>query len=292
MLLFAQLRLLYMLKGYCMIKKMIPLVLFFLFCASSCARQTSIPGTPDTAKEQVSSFIETETASNGLRIVCLGDSVTAGVFELVRTGTYFFGGYVYDTDSAYPARVEKILHRDHGYNVTVYNAGISGDTVGRGMRRLEEDVFPFDPDIVTVCFGLNDVGYGDTEYYKTQLRELFDAIRAWKPEINLVFITPNMLATYVHDDTKDDYVNYWMAEENVAVTESGMLDEYMEGARQVCEEYEIPVCDVYARWKKLRAEGQDITELLASHITHPTREMQLVFADMLVETMLQYNMVD
>lgn len=226
-----------------------------------------------------------------LTVVCLGDSVTAGVFELVRTGTYNFGGYVYDTESAYPARLQKILRETYGYDAVVYNAGVSGDTVDRGKARLEDDVFSHDPDIVTVCFGLNDVCLNDKELFITQLGELFDAIRAWKPDVKIVFITPNMLATYVNEATKDDYINYNMACGNVSITESGLLDVYMDAAKNLCADYNIPVCDVYAYWKQLYADGEDITALLATYVTHPSREMHKVFADMLAETIRRYNII-
>lgn len=226
-----------------------------------------------------------------LRIVCLGDSVTAGVFELVRTGTFYFGGYVYDEKSAYPALLENMLRNEYGCDAAVYNAGISGDTAGDGAARLERDVFIREPEIITVCFGLNDVCLEDPEFFKSELEELFAAIRAWNPEVKIFYLTPNMLATYVHDETKDDYVNYAMANGNVYITKSGMLDRYMETARSVCEEHDIPVCDAYAYWKQLYAEGTDITELLATHVTHPSREMHVIFARMLAESMREHNII-
>ncbi|MHB1154793.1 MAG: GDSL-type esterase/lipase family protein [Eubacteriales bacterium] len=282
-----------------MTKKIITvLILIFIILTASCSNSSPSAGQADTTlKNNTDSItkkvdaVKNAESGNQLRVVCLGDSVTAGVFELIRTGSHFFGGYVYDTESAFPARLENILCEKYGYDAVVYNAGISGDTVDQGMARLERDVFPRDPEIITICFGLNDVCLGDTALYKSQLGELFDAIRLWKPEVKIVFLTPNMLATYIHEDTKDDYVNYAMASGNVYITESGMLDDYMDAARQVCANYNIPVCDAYARWKKIYTEGADTTELLATHVTHPSREMHQVFADMLAETMLEYNII-
>jgi lysophospholipase L1-like esterase len=234
---------------------------------------------------------EVKPDSTPINIVCLGDSVTAGVFELIRTGSYNFGGYVYDVESAYPSLLETILREKYGYDAVVYNAGVSGDTVDRGIARLEDDVFSHDPDIVTVCFGLNDVGLDDPDLFISQLSELFETIRAWKPDVKIVFITPNMLATYVNEATKDDDLNYAMACGNVSITESGMLDVYMDAARQVCADNNIPVCDVYSYWKQLYEDGEDITALLATYVTHPSRAMHKVFADMLAETLLKYNII-
>ena len=50
----------------------------------------------------------------------------------------------------------------------------------------------------------------------------------------------------------------------------------------------IPVCDCYAEWKRMAAEGQDTTAMLCNHINHPTREMHKLFADMLFETVFGF----
>lgn len=256
------------------IKKLTAVVVAVLIFFSSCSVAN------DTA-----AFV----SGDQLRVICLGDSVTAGVFEVVRTGSYFFGGYVYDVEAAYPALLESLL-REAGYDARVINAGVSGDTVGRGLSRLEDDVIAHDPDVVTVCFGLNDVCLEDPDMYATCLGDLFDSIRR-RSEAKIIFMTPNMLATYIHPNAADDYVNRAMAEGNVYITESGMLDVYMERAREVCAEYGIPVCDAYARWKEIHAGGGDVTELLASYVTHPNRDMQRLFADMIAEAMRESNII-
>ena len=57
------------------------------------------------------------------RVVCLGDSLTAG-----------YG--LPSADEAYPALLEKKLH-DAGLDYEVVNAGVSGDTSAGGLRRLD-----------------------------------------------------------------------------------------------------------------------------------------------------------
>lgn len=48
----------------------------------------------------------------------------------------------------------------------VYNAGIGGDVAGQMYRRLDYDVFPHKPTVVTLTFGMNDSGYYD--FYKKE----------------------------------------------------------------------------------------------------------------------------
>lgn len=211
-------------------------------------------------------------------VVCLGDSITEGMFELIRSD--FGYGYNREPENAYPAKMEALL-TDIGYRVEVINAGISGDTVGKGIKRLEEDVFAHSPDIVTVCFGLNDVCSGDEAYFEEQLNALFDLLEQNLPEAEVIFMTPNMMATYIHEDTADDPLNYNMALTNVYMMNSGELDLFVETAKTVCAGRDIPVCDAYARWKEMYAAGTDVTQMLCSYVTHPNREMQTLFAELL-----------
>jgi acyl-CoA thioesterase-1 len=76
-----------------------------------------------------------------LKIVALGDSATAG--------------WLVAKKDAYPAELERQL-RAKGYDVTVTNAGISGDTSAGALRRLDVAVGP-DTKIVLVEVGTNDL---------------------------------------------------------------------------------------------------------------------------------------
>lgn len=75
-----------------------------------------------------------------VKIVVLGDSLSAG--------------YQLAPDEAFPVQLEKAL-REKGENVTVINAGVSGDTSSGGLSRLDWSVPP-DADAVIVELGAND----------------------------------------------------------------------------------------------------------------------------------------
>jgi acyl-CoA thioesterase-1 len=76
-----------------------------------------------------------------LKIVALGDSATAG--------------WLVARKDAYPAELERQL-RAKGFDVTVKNAGISGDTSAGALKRLDLTVDP-DTRIVLVELGTNDL---------------------------------------------------------------------------------------------------------------------------------------
>ncbi|MDP7478093.1 MAG: GDSL-type esterase/lipase family protein, partial [Vicinamibacterales bacterium] len=76
----------------------------------------------------------------GPLLVALGDSLTAGLGL--------------ETDQAYPALLERQL-RTEGLDLTVINAGVSGDTTAAGLRRAE---WALEGDVraVIVALGGND----------------------------------------------------------------------------------------------------------------------------------------
>jgi lysophospholipase L1-like esterase len=83
-----------------------------------------------------------------LRIVCLGDSRTFGIWLNL-------GGFRFDNN--YPAALAERLHGSPtGVDVEVINAGVIGYTSGNGLRQLRTQILKLHPDIVTVAFGLND----------------------------------------------------------------------------------------------------------------------------------------
>ena len=79
-------------------------------------------------------------AAEPIRLLAIGDSLTAG--------------YGLATDESFPVQLETAL-RDRGYDVTVINAGVSGDTTAGGLARLEWALSDT-PDLVLVELGAND----------------------------------------------------------------------------------------------------------------------------------------
>jgi hypothetical protein len=131
--------------------------------------------------------------------------------------------------------------------------------------------------LVIVCFGLNDVN-GTLEDYLGALREIFENCVA--RDIETVFMTPNMLNTYVAQDTAK--VHYDYAGVTAGYQNDGRMDTYMSEAVKLAKAMGVKVCDCYSEWKKL-SETQDTTMLLINRINHPCAEMHELFAQMLFD---------
>lgn len=217
-------------------------------------------------------------------IAFLGDSVTQGCFEVYLKGTDI--KTVFDSTAAYSEKVKKILGMMYPEApVAVVNFGVNGSTAVQGAARMERDVLSCQPDLLVVCFGLNDSA-GETEgisVYKEALRQIF--VQAKNAGIEVLFMTPNMMNTYTRYSITDDIFRN-LAEIFGRRQTNGVLDAYMDAAREVCREEEVILCDCYAIWKKMFESGADTTALLSNDLNHPTREMHELFAWQLVNTML------
>ncbi len=203
-----------------------------------------------------------------ITIAAFGDSVTHGAVAPDEIN--------YDT--VYWNLLRKKINEVRNYiPVNVINAGIGGITAERSLKRMERDVFSHHPDLVIVCFGLNDVN-GPLETYISSLEKIFNECNSRGAET--VFLTPNMLNTYVAEDTLEELKEY--AAITAEIQNSGRMDNYMEAAAALAESMNIKVCDCYKKWKEL-SRTEDITMLLANRINHPVKEMHEIFAEALFE---------
>lgn len=220
---------------------------------------------------------------SGVTIAFLGDSVTQGCFEVYKK-TEDSIETVFDKSSAYHKYFADIFNvLCPSVPVNIINAGISGATAPHSLKLIDELVLKHNPDLVVVCFGLNDSFYGVEKVsdYTDALSEIFDKIKEIGAEV--IFMTPNMICTDISCHITDGMIRT-IAEGNLKRQTDGVLDKYIESALGVCNEKNVLVCDCYKKWKRMAQCGINVTELLANKINHPTREMNWLFAYSLVET--------
>lgn len=206
-----------------------------------------------------------------INIVVFGDSISHGAIN----------GYI-DYENVYWNRLKRALNAFRDYvPVNVINASIGGMTAQRSICRIDRDVISHSPDLIIVCFGLNDVN-GSLESYLSSLEEIF--ARCLETESEVIFMTPNMLNTSVADDTPTQYYDY--AIKTAEMQNSGRMDEYIYAAIDLAKRMGVLVCDCYSKWKEL-SKTQNVTNLLANRINHPTPEMHKLFADCLYELIME-----
>jgi len=117
----------------------------------------------------------TATPGRPPTVVFLGDSITSG--------------HRLPVEEAYPHRLREAL------GVEVVNAGISGDTTGGGLIRLETDVLAHAPRLVVVELGVNDAfSRQPRETTVANLRAITRRIRETGAAVVLVHISLPTLA--------------------------------------------------------------------------------------------------
>lgn len=213
-----------------------------------------------------------------MRIAFLGDSVTEGCFELLPYHDSF--STVKEPQNGYVSLLGDRLRAAYpDRDIEIVNAGIEGNSSTEAFARLKTDVLSKQPDISVVCLGLNDVWMRNPANYTVNLEQIFSGLKNIGSRI--IFMTPNMLNTYVHPNVLPCLLN--TAKDLADCQNGGVMDEHMQRAAELSKDFDAELCDAYGIWKRMASYGIDTTALLCNYLNHPTREMHRLFADLLFE---------
>ncbi len=106
-----------------------------------------------------------------VRVLAFGDSLTAG--------------YGLDPEEAYPALLEAMA-REEGFELSVRNAGLSGETTAGGLRRIGW-VLRQPVDVLILALGANDALRGqDPAAAESNLREMIGKAREAHPDVTIL----------------------------------------------------------------------------------------------------------
>ena len=183
--------------------------------------------------------------NNGpINVVILGDSVSHGALNNDDI----------DYETVYWNQLKKRINAIRPYMpVNMICSAIGGIGAKNAISFVEERVIDHHPDLVIVCFGLNDVN-GTVESFTSSLKAIFD--KCIEKGIDVIFMTPNMLNTYPHENTRDIWREY--SHKTAEMQNNGRMDSFMEAAKQTALDCGAKVCDCYSEWKKLEAQGEEV----------------------------------
>jgi lysophospholipase L1-like esterase len=183
-----------------------------------------------------------------VRVVCFGDSIT---------GRYYHSG----NRRAWPEMLKLALARLYpDADVTVINAGVSGNTSAQGLARMQKDVFDHNPHLVAVMFGMNDLAYG--------------AVTPEQDAAKKTAFTGNLCAIVERCRAADAEV--LLCTQNPVYPEAlpsrppERVGEFAGIIRQTGAELGVPVVDVYTAWDALRMAEPRAWRLLMSETIHPS----------------------
>jgi acyl-CoA thioesterase I len=140
----------------------------------------------------------------GDRIVCIGDSITAG------------GGYLRDIDAALAQQFPELKIPP------VVNKGIGGQKAENLVGRFQRDVVDLKPAYVTISIGINDVWHRlkapheekVLAAYKTNVAKMVD--QAQQAGIKVILLTPTVIQEDVNAEGNKRLVMYVEAEKQIA----------------------------------------------------------------------------
>jgi acyl-CoA thioesterase-1 len=118
-------------------------------------------------------------------LIAAAASASAATIHIVAFGDSATAGYLVPREQAYPAQLQVLL-RNKGYDVTVENAGVSGDTIEGALQRFDSAIAP-DTNIAIVEFGTNDLrGDASIQTVRARLTELIRSLRARNIEVLVI----------------------------------------------------------------------------------------------------------
>jgi len=127
----------------------------------------------------------------------LSSVAAAKTLHLVAFGDSLMAGYQLPEKDGFPAQLEQKL-RAMGYDVSVTNAGVSGDTASDGAERVDWSV-PDDTDLVLLELGANDMLRGlDPNIIRAALAQSLTRLQARNIKVLLCGMkaAPNLGADY------------------------------------------------------------------------------------------------
>jgi acyl-CoA thioesterase I len=180
-------------------------------------------------------------------IVAFGDSITAGY--AVRRG--------------FPSFWKEMLSKKYpDAEVELINAGVSGDTSMDGLARLDYAVLSYEPDLVTINFGINDcvLGFGQEEF-EANFVEMVRRIRAG-PNSEILLLSSQPLETPPYDLLVRDY--YWAIE-------------------RVAKQMNVGFVDIYGAWMEHVRKGIPLSSLIIPGLDHPSEAGYRIMAEELMK---------
>jgi lysophospholipase L1-like esterase len=124
-------------------------------------------------------------------IVCLGDSITDNRI-----------------DPTYVTYWQQLCNERYGeHAIRIINAGVCGETAFDGLQRIDQDVKPYQPDLVTVCFGHNEVYQGvSTDHFARSMQAIVERVKM--DSCSVWIMTPNQI---VDQEISKSYQEYLTA---------------------------------------------------------------------------------
>jgi acyl-CoA thioesterase-1 len=118
-------------------------------------------------------------------LLLVSGAASARTIHIVAFGDSATDGWLIKRDEAYPAQLQALLRRK-GYDVSVTNEGVSGDTTEGALQRFDQAIAP-GTDIALVEFGTNDLRlHVPAQKIRANLAEIVKSLQKRGIEVMLI----------------------------------------------------------------------------------------------------------
>ena len=210
-------------------------------------------------------------------------------FALKDGDTVVFYGDSITAQRLYTKDVEEfVLTRYPGLHVRFVNAGVPGDRVnggyaGKMAERVQRDVAPFHPTMITVMLGMNDGGWGygpsDVDaIFQRGYRALLEALQKAAPGATLMLMTPTPYDEITHGT---EFPGYARVIDQFAEDVSGIGAQLAASGDKNVEVADLnhPMTEALERAK---AEFPQLAPLIAPDRIHPSETGHWIMATALL----------
>ncbi len=206
--------------------------------------------------------------STGGPVVVFGNSIAEG----------FIGGEI-DTVSRYSNLLRQDLE-GLGHAIRIINAGMAGNTSMDGYLRLDEDVLKYDPSVVTISFGLNDLRVSEDGTPNVGIDEFRLYLGAIAERVRISGATP-VLLSLVPIVYERFYETHDRSPYDLLGGMESLWESYDEVVRSVGNERDLDVVD-------LRAGFSDSLDLLVGEEgIHPNERGHRAIANLILPPVME-----
>lgn len=219
-----------------------------------------IVGTVSFSQAQTTEKTAGHALKQGDRVAFFGDSITAQ--DLYTT-------FVANHYMAFRPELK----------LTFKNAGVGGDALSNGISRIDRDLVPFKPTVITCFFGMNDAGYvapddpkvaENLAKYKEDYAKLLGLLREKCPNARIVLFT-----TSVVDSKQNNKLSKY----------NEVLEKFSAFVREFGKEQKLQVVELYKpmlEWVE-KTQGDEHPYSIIPDSVHPNATGQFLMAELILK---------
>lgn len=157
--------------------------------ATGCGALEGVTESPDAAvlRSTTPSSDSVQSQVVFRRILCFGDSLTAGVTLQVPPGEGLLAPV-----EGYVPKLGTLLRREFGEGIELIDSGVPGETTSEGVRRLSNETLLYRPDLVLLLEGVVDVNNADpqTGEARANLRRMIEIVQGREAAVIIATVPP------------------------------------------------------------------------------------------------------